>query len=64
MDIVTSAQGDGRVLALTIFQNTEVAQNITFYFLDNRKPRVEVVALIQKVVTQAKSIRYTDKTCK
>ena len=35
MDIVTSAQGDGRVLALTIFQNTEVAQNITFYFFDN-----------------------------
>ena len=64
MDIVTSAQGDGRVLALTIFQNTEVSQHITFYFFDNRKPRAEVVALIQKVVTQAKSIRYTDNTCK
>ena len=48
----------------SFFHHPEVALHITLYLFDNLAPRVEVVALIQNVDTQAKYIFQMYKTCK
>ena len=44
-------------------QHLEVAPHINLYLFEHRAPRVEVVALNQKVEVQAKKTSQMEKTC-